>query len=293
MKTASRVVGTAALLEGFEAQDSPIYGAERRGAPVTAYVRIARAAILERGLISAPDLVVVADDTLLDDPGVRPLAGLRPAGALVIATTHDAEDVRRHTGHPGPIIARDFRALALEHVGSAAGGSAALAAATCALLGLSEATTTEALRGELDALGLPPDRVSANLCVAGLARQGLARLDLSAPVGPVAATARVVDVAYASPEIGAPTILAEPNTRARRTGNWRVFRPVIELGRCTRCWICFVWCPEGAIRLEADDTPRIDYEVCKGCLVCVEECPTRTIASVVEARRWELVETAS
>jgi pyruvate ferredoxin oxidoreductase gamma subunit len=42
MKTASRIVGTAALLHGFIAQDSPVYGAERRGAPMTAYVRIRR-----------------------------------------------------------------------------------------------------------------------------------------------------------------------------------------------------------------------------------------------------------
>ena len=33
-KTASRILGTAAFLEGFVAQDSPIYGAERRGAPL-------------------------------------------------------------------------------------------------------------------------------------------------------------------------------------------------------------------------------------------------------------------
>lgn len=35
-KTASRIVGTAAFLQGYTAQDSPIYGAERRGAPVAA-----------------------------------------------------------------------------------------------------------------------------------------------------------------------------------------------------------------------------------------------------------------
>jgi len=30
-KTASRIAGTAAFLEGYHARDSPIYGAERRG----------------------------------------------------------------------------------------------------------------------------------------------------------------------------------------------------------------------------------------------------------------------
>ena len=33
-KTASRILGTAAFLEGFVAQDSPIYGAERCSAEV-------------------------------------------------------------------------------------------------------------------------------------------------------------------------------------------------------------------------------------------------------------------
>ena len=33
-KTASRILGTAAFLEGFVAQDSPIYGAERGGSEV-------------------------------------------------------------------------------------------------------------------------------------------------------------------------------------------------------------------------------------------------------------------
>ena len=29
--------------------------------------------------------------------------------------------------------------------------------------------------------------------------------------------------------------------------DWRVTRPVINLERCTHCWICFVNCPDGAI----------------------------------------------
>ncbi len=41
MKTASRIVGSAAFRAGYVVQDSPIYGAERRGAPMAALVRIA------------------------------------------------------------------------------------------------------------------------------------------------------------------------------------------------------------------------------------------------------------
>ena len=42
-------------------------------------------------------------------------------------------------------------------------------------------------------------------------------------------------------------------------------------------------CPEGAIALDDNDSPLIDYDVCKGCLICVEECPTHTIGKILEA----------
>ena len=68
MVTASRVLGTAFFLSGFEVQDAPRYGAERRGAPTFAYVRASRTPIHERGVIRNPDLVVVGDDTLPSVP---------------------------------------------------------------------------------------------------------------------------------------------------------------------------------------------------------------------------------
>jgi 2-oxoacid:acceptor oxidoreductase gamma subunit (pyruvate/2-ketoisovalerate family) len=52
MKTASRVLGSAFFRAGFEVQDAPRYGAERRGAPVFAYVRADRRPIDERGVPS-------------------------------------------------------------------------------------------------------------------------------------------------------------------------------------------------------------------------------------------------
>jgi 2-oxoacid:acceptor oxidoreductase delta subunit (pyruvate/2-ketoisovalerate family) len=52
---------------------------------------------------------------------------------------------------------------------------------------------------------------------------------------------------------------------------------VIDLARCTRCFLCFALCPEGAIGLDAENYPVVDYAHCKGCLVCVTECPTHTI----------------
>jgi 2-oxoacid:acceptor oxidoreductase delta subunit (pyruvate/2-ketoisovalerate family) len=77
-------------------------------------------------------------------------------------------------------------------------------------------------------------------------------------------------------------VLASGTSALRTTEGWRVSRPVIDLGRCTRCFLCFALCPEGAIRLDTENYPIIDYDHCKGCLVCVTECPPRAIAEVRE-----------
>jgi pyruvate ferredoxin oxidoreductase gamma subunit len=293
MKTASRVLGTAALLAGLEAQDSPVYGAERRGAPLVAFVRLGPRPIRERGGMPAPDLCLVADDTLLDDPAAEPLRGLPPDGVLLLSSVHAAEEVRAHVGHPGPIVVRDFLTLALDAAGSVGGLSTALAAAGAALIGLPDGAVDRALEEELAAIGLAPARRAAGRRLAALARAGLAaepRLAPAAEAGPgglaPAPPAALADVRYVPSATGAPSVLAGANTPLRRTGSWRVYRPEIDLARCTRCWVCYLRCPDGAIALDPDGTPHVDYAVCKGCLTCAEECPVHGIARVREARTW-------
>jgi pyruvate ferredoxin oxidoreductase gamma subunit len=288
MKTASRIVGTATAMDGHNAQDSPVYGAERRGAPMSAYVRIADGPIFERGFIPSPDIVVVADDTLLDDPTARPLAGLRPTGVLLISTTHPVDAVRSRTRHAGAIVATDFLSLALSAGAGPISVSTALAAAVAHVLGLPERTVAEAIRTELGAAHVSAAGIDRSVELAARVREAapVVSLPVASVDRPIVPGVKLTEVTYLSPEAGTASIGVEANTTRRRTGTWRVFRPVIDLARCTRCWICFVRCPDGAIALDADDTPRIDDDVCKGCLICVEECPTGAITSTREVRPW-------
>ena len=63
-----------------------------------------------------------------------------------------------------------------------------------------------------------------------------------------------------------------------KTGSWRTFRPEVDYSKCTRCTICWVYCPDAAITRREDDSPEIDYDYCKGCGICANECPTKAIA---------------
>ena len=41
--------------------------------------------------------------------------------------------------------------------------------------------------------------------------------------------------------------------------------------------MCWVYCPDAAITRGEDDSPKIDYDYCKGCGICANECPTKAI----------------
>ena len=58
---------------------------------------------------------------------------------------------------------------------------------------------------------------------------------------------------------------------------WRVFKPVIAPAKCIRCLLCWVYCPDGVIGKE-EKYLTIDYDFCKGCGICAQECPRQAIS---------------
>jgi 2-oxoacid:acceptor oxidoreductase gamma subunit (pyruvate/2-ketoisovalerate family) len=79
---ASQILATAAFMEGYWAQTFPQYGAERRGAPVIAYIRLDHEPIPIRSKVYSPDIVIVMDFNLFKM--VKPLADLKPNGAVLL-----------------------------------------------------------------------------------------------------------------------------------------------------------------------------------------------------------------
>ncbi|MBN2104791.1 4Fe-4S binding protein [bacterium] len=67
-----------------------------------------------------------------------------------------------------------------------------------------------------------------------------------------------------------------------KTASWRSIRPILDPAKCTRCMICWKYCPEPAIY--PTDPPTIDYDFCKGCGICIEECPFDAITSETEGK---------
>lgn len=284
MKTASRILGSAAFHAGLVVQDTPVYGAERRGAPMAAFTRLAHTPILERGAIVQADLVVVADDTLLTDPEAQPLAGCDAQCTVLVNSTGAEAALRQTSGHAGRLLVADCTALALAYTQTLASLSTALGVAAAHLVGLALTDSLAGLTEELHAAQLSPAQQHANLQLAQ-ATHALVRAwePIRERQGEVVVPATaLVEVPFEPPWRAAPSITVRVNSPARHTGSWRQFRPVLHPARCTRCWVCFVRCPEAAITLDRDDYPVVHYDVCKGCLLCVHECPTHAFSAAKE-----------
>jgi 2-oxoacid:acceptor oxidoreductase delta subunit (pyruvate/2-ketoisovalerate family) len=68
-----------------------------------------------------------------------------------------------------------------------------------------------------------------------------------------------------------------------RTGGWRTgVKPVVELESCVNCLLCWLYCPDSAIKLDGTTFVGFDYDVCKGCELCSVVCAVDAIAMVVD-----------
>ncbi len=84
---ASRIIAEAAFNDGMHVQAFPAFGSERRGAPVTAFVRLDRKPILVRSEVYAPDGLIVLDPSLITLGLVEITHGLKEDGWILINTT--------------------------------------------------------------------------------------------------------------------------------------------------------------------------------------------------------------
>jgi pyruvate ferredoxin oxidoreductase gamma subunit len=283
IKTASRILGTTFFLQGYEVQDAPRYGAERRGAPIFAYVRAARNPINERGIIRHPDLVIVADDSLIGIPVADVLQGVDQDTVLLLNSHEDEITWQQRLNINSVVLtlpATEENRAELPYVGSRC------AAAAAALTGvIPRETITGAIQEELGDLGSEVVRKNIDKGLAAFdamqAHRGIVKESgfISASVY---AKPDWIDVPFEDASISAPAIHAPSTSVEVRTGLWRTARPVIDYEKCRGCWwVCSTLCPDGDIRV-VQEKPQIDYDHCKGCLVCAGVCPSHAITVVPE-----------
>lgn len=294
MKTASRILGSAFFHEGFEVQDAPRYGAERRGAPIFAFVRAAKRPIYERGIIHNPDLVVVADDSLVPMPAAGVLQGLAGDTVLLINSHEDQATWHQRLNINSPVVILPATEEVVDRAELRYTGAICAGAAAQLVGVISRDALAQALEDELAGLGQKVLQKNQE--------KALEAFDLMlAQTGSVVEGGEIKAEPYTSPNwvelpfeaarVSAPAIHGGMTSVEVRTGLWRTMRPVIDYEHCNRCWwVCGGFCPDGAINLNAEGYPEIDYDHCKGCLICVAQCPPHAIAAIPELGAREKAE---
>ena len=67
------------------------------------------------------------------------------------------------------------------------------------------------------------------------------------------------------------------------TSNWRIVRPVIDDEKCTRCFTCYIACPDSCWSFnEKEEKMEWNWKFCKGCQICINECPVDALTAAPE-----------
>lgn len=82
-------------------------------------------------------------------------------------------------------------------------------------------------------------------------------------------------------EVGS-VITEAGNASLRRTGDWRTERPVMDKEKCNKCGLCWLYCPDGAIKAVKDGYYEPDLFYCKGCGICAKVCRREAITMLEE-----------
>ena len=279
---AAQTLAEAAVVEGNYAVAFPFFGAERRGAPVLAFTRIDSKKIYSKTQVYAPDCVIVLDDSLLDTIDV--VAGLKSQGCVVINSKDRPEDI--DLGKEIRTGAINATSVALEILKAPITNTTILGAFVKVTGVVKIGALEEAIRrrfgeklgataGEKNALAA---RTAYEKTVIGKSK-GIKKLEPKKQWLPT------------YQELPPGGSLVEGKTEAgligpgsfieNRVMGWATFRPLRDREKCTMCLLCWFYCPEGTIvRVSDRGDLMTNYDYCKGCGVCANECPVDAIKMV-------------
>ena len=293
------LAGAAVLRMRLNGAHFSSYGSEKKGSPVRSFLRLGPA---ERPLrtsapVEAPDAIVVFHAALLANP--LTFAGLRAGGTVVIAAPAAAR-LGLHQdaagAAPGRLaeLPKGTRVIFVDAQGIAVAEksrpNAVLLGTLCAAFPFLDPTAVlEALSEEF--AGKHPEAVAAN---ERAFRRGAVELEILDSVGradgdlPIARPQPVwgfetQPIGGVIPNAG-NTIWNDLSTS--RTG----WMPVLDADKCIHCGSCDLVCPDYCLAWGAGgpngrfarQLRGIDYRYCKGCLRCVESCPTSALTRTAE-----------
>jgi pyruvate ferredoxin oxidoreductase gamma subunit len=281
--TAAELFAQAAISSELYAQGFPNFGAERRGAPVMAFLRVSDSQIFLRERIEKPDVVVVLDSSLIGLPEVT--EGLAPGKKLIINASKNQRKNFEHLEEKYVVCLVDASQIAMDTIG--------LPITNTAIIG-SLVKATELIT--LDSLSEPFRKRFGKLSAKNIdamlkAYDQTEVIEYRASENDEAADSETDyqqyiqgEALYPWPEVEIGCDVNQPgNSRDFLTGNWRTGSyPLMDKDKCISCGICWIMCPEIAFTQNEDGSYTWSGDYCKGCGICVTTCSKKALSMEVE-----------
>jgi len=258
---ASQILADTFARAGFWVQSFPEFKAERRGAPISAFLRWdAASPIHRRYKVQDCDVLV---DVSPAPPSDDVLRAVRPGGLVVL----NRETRFAHGGAfeiarvPAARIAQESGILSSE--GRPMGNVAVLGACMKLLVPDGLRFLEEAVAARMGPASAAKNVQAARAGYASVIRQRARAGDTALEPAP--------EVRHAHRR--ALFAVSTTYSLGNHTGGWSLDRPVLR-DACNDCALCALFCPEGAIA-RTDGSMAIDYLYCKGCGICEVVCPVK------------------
>lgn len=292
-KVAGKILAQAAIVGmGLNGANFSSYGSEKMGTPVKGYVRLTEGDTVRiNSPVTEPHMVVIYHPNLIQMLPV--LEGLQEHGILVVNTNKSPEEIRDIAKVPGgiTIYCVDAFKIAVEEKVRI---NTPLLGAICRASGFIDGELVKHYIGKMFERKYPhtiePNKRAFDR---GYNEVSIMEVPEDNKYPFVEYKPYVSPLGYENAPIGgAITDFGNAYIKdlsGSRAGYVAVYNPE----KCIHCGFCHISCPDYCITFKEDDDPKtgkkmmfmrgIDYKHCKGCLRCVDVCPTGALQAEIEA----------
>ena len=287
---AGQILARAAVLKmNLNGSHFSSYGSEKKGSVIRSYVRLGAAdkPIRTSAPIDSPDVIVVFHGALLKQDIT--IAGMKDSGILIFnGAAGEAPEILEQVPAGTRVIRIDATNIAIEELSRP---NAVLLGTLTAMAPFLDAdivltTLTEKFAGR------NPQAAAAN---ERAFKRGAQEFEVLEGIGqgsgdlPVMRPSPVLG--YETAPIGGvipyPGNMVSNDLSTSRTG----WMPLFTEKECIHCGLCATVCPDFCLVWTHEqingEAPKvrlegIDYQYCKGCMRCIESCPTEAMTRVTE-----------
>lgn len=279
------------LYQGLNGSNFSSYGSEKKGSPVKAFIRFAEpdTEIRISSPIEEPHIICIFHEALIRTEPVA--SGLRSGGIIIVNTKKSPAQIRAELKLDQACTVGTFDAMTIA-VETKSRVNMAFLGAICQASGFLNADAVKALITDTFTKKYP-QTVPGNLqCF----DRGAAEVNFQvfeAAEGYSASPFRRTGPMYGYLEATLGGVIVNPGNSIKKdlSASRQGFLPAFDRAKCIDCAQCDMVCPDFCFVWENGVDKRgrpamnllgIDYQYCKGCLKCVEACPTDALQDLRE-----------